>query len=102
MSDPCPAAQNAELSDDERFSYNAAFESKMMKLKVNALQAKESSEEKAATDEAVVQGRTQEIDAALVRIMKARKRLAHSELLAEVFQQLRFQPQVGRCCPVAR
>lgn len=34
------------------------------------------------------------IDAAIVRIMKARRRLSHNDLINEVFHQLRyFQPQ---------
>ena len=42
------------------------------------------------TTERVFQDRQYQIDAAIVRTMKARKTLTHSLLVSELFQQLRF------------
>ena len=56
---------------------------------------KESSvEETDAVTSAVEEDRRHQIEAALVRIMKARRRLSHTDLVAEATRQLsvRFQP----------
>lgn len=44
-----------------------------------------------AEDGKISEQRNHEIDCALVRIMKARKRLSHNDLIAEVTNQLRFR-----------
>ena len=49
-----------------------------------------------ATHEKVVQDRVYQLDATLVRIMKARKTLTHSQLVAEALAQLRFPAKVMR------
>lgn len=47
-------------------------------------------EENSSTTERVVQDRHYQIDAAIVRIMKTRKTLAHTQLLTEIYSQLKF------------
>jgi len=42
------------------------------------------------TTESVFQDRQYQIDAAIVRIMKTRKQLSHTLLMAELYKQLRF------------
>lgn len=42
------------------------------------------------TEERVFQDRQYQIDAAIVRIMKTRRKLPHNALVAEVFEHLRF------------
>jgi len=51
---------------------------------------KETSEENQKTTQNVFQDRQYQVDAAVVRIMKTRKQLDHSVLIAEVFKQLKF------------
>nr|GMD87929.1 cullin-4-like [Ipomoea batatas] len=58
--------------------------------KVNAIQMKETVEENTSTTERVFQDRQYQVDAAIVRIMKTRKVLSHTLLIAELFQQLKF------------
>ena len=53
-------------------------------------------EEQKKTEDTVFKDRQYQIDAAIVRIMKARKTLTHQLLLAELFQQLKFQVKVCR------
>ena len=53
-------------------------------------------EENQATNKRVFQDRQYQVDAAIVRIMKMRKTLAHNLLIAECFEQLRFPIKV--CC----
>jgi cullin-4 len=51
---------------------------------------KETEAEHKETEEQVSQDRQYQIDAAIVRIMKTRKSLAHNLLLSELINQLRF------------
>jgi len=84
------ANKGSDVADDERFEFNSRFKAKLIRLKINAIQMKETKEEKAATDEHVFRNRQYQIDAAIVRIMKTRKVLPHQQLISEVFSQLRF------------
>lgn len=51
-------------------------------------------QEQIATTEQVFQDRQYQIDAAIVRIMKMRKSLAHNLLISEIYGQLRFPVKV--------
>jgi hypothetical protein len=42
----------------------------------------------------VFQDRQYQVDAAIVRIMKTRKTLTHSQLISELYQQLKFPVKV--------
>ena len=48
------------------------------------------AEEQVKTEESVMKDRQYQIDAAIVRIMKARKVLSGKELRDELFKQLKF------------
>ena len=90
-----------EVRDGDTFSFNADFESPRIRIKINAIQLKETRAEVEETHERVAADRVYQVDAALVRIMKARKTLTHQALLAEAFAQLRFPAKV-RCRGAAR
>ena len=47
-----------------------------------------------STTERVFQDRQYQVDAAIVRIMKMRKTLTHNQLIAELYNQLKFPIQV--------
>eukprot|EP00897_Mesotaenium_endlicherianum_P001162 jgi/Mesen1/11046/ME000099S10492 len=79
-----------EVDDDDVFSFNEDFSAPLFRIKVNAIQLKETVEENASTTERVFQDRQYQIDAAIVRIMKTRKVLSHTLLITELFQQLKF------------
>jgi len=85
-----PKSRDIDMKNDT-FSFNADFTHKLTRIKINSIQLKETSKEKEATMERVFQERQYLVDAAVVRIMKARKRLSHNLLLTEVFSQIRFQ-----------
>ena len=92
QSKPNPRAEAAlagRVKDEDEFSFNASFRSKQLRIRVNQLQLRESREERSATSQRVAEARQFQMDAALVRIMKARKSLRHEQLVAECVAQLR-------------
>ncbi|KAJ6770090.1 CULLIN [Salix purpurea] len=72
------------------FLFNEGFTAPLYRIKVNAIQMKETVEENTSTTERVFQHRQYQVDAAIVRIMKTRKVLSHTLLITELFQQLKF------------
>ncbi|XP_031123798.1 cullin-4-like isoform X2 [Ipomoea triloba] len=79
-----------DVEDDDTFVFNDQFTAPLYRIKVNAIQMKETVEENTSTTERVFQDRQYQVDAAIVRIMKTRKVLSHTLLIAELFQQLKF------------
>eukprot|EP01062_Namystynia_karyoxenos_P070765 TRINITY_DN66136_c0_g1_i1.p1 TRINITY_DN66136_c0_g1~~TRINITY_DN66136_c0_g1_i1.p1 ORF type:complete len:829 (+),score=325.05 TRINITY_DN66136_c0_g1_i1:100-2487(+) len=87
----------AEGTDDQAASLrgraigiNPDFQPPMRKLQLHTVQPREvASAEDTATVKAVAEDRRYAIQAAIVRIMKSRKSLAHSLLIAEVTEQLK-------------
>ncbi|UJR09956.1 hypothetical protein I4U23_014180 [Adineta vaga] len=79
-----------EINPDDQFTLNTSFEHKLIRIKINQVQLKETPEENTSTTQRVVQDRHYQIDAAVVRIMKTRKTLPHAQLMSEVFAQLKF------------
>ena len=86
-----PAVKSVKPTDV--ISYNAEFKSKMARLKINQLQLRETKKEVAETEEWVVKERQFKVDAAIVRIMKSRQTLSHSQLVSSVVQALPFEVQ---------
>jgi cullin 3 len=90
-----------ELLDTDKFFYNAAFTSKFVKIKIAAVVAGanklENDDERKETRKRIDDERGHAIEAAIVRIMKQRKELTHTELITEAIQQLsqRFQPDLN-------
>lgn len=84
-----------KVNPSDVFYFNKAFVHKQTRIKVNAIQMKETVEENAATTEKVFQERNCQIDAALVRIMKTRKQLDHTGVIAEIYNHLRFPCNSG-------
>jgi cullin-4 len=78
------------VSDQDIFVFNASFSSNQHRIKITNIQVKETSEEREKTHEAVSQDRLYLIDAAIVRIMKARKSMDHRTLVGEVMTQIKF------------
>ncbi|XP_074598196.1 cullin 3 isoform X2 [Brevipalpus obovatus] len=84
-----------EIEPNNLFSVNDSFTSKLHRVKIQAVTAKgESEPERKETRSKVDEDRKHEIEAAIVRIMKARKRMNHANLVTEVTEQLRqrFMP----------
>eukprot|EP00956_Cyclotella_meneghiniana_P007079 scaffold9620_cov70-Cyclotella_meneghiniana.AAC.2 len=74
----------------DRFLFNASFTSNQRRIRITNISMKETAQERSETHESVVKDRLYLIDAAVVRIMKARKTIDHRDLIGEVMSQLKF------------
>lgn len=88
-------AKSKDMEPSNVFVVNDAFFSKLHRVKIQTVASKgESEPERSDMRSKVDEDRKHEIEAAIVRIMKARKRLQHNVLVTEVTEQLksRFLP----------
>lgn len=83
--------KSKEIENGHVFTVNDQFTSRLHRVKIQTVAAKqgESDPERKETRQKVDDDRKHEIEAAIVRIMKSRKRMQHNVLVAEVTQQLR-------------
>ncbi|TYZ59067.1 hypothetical protein PybrP1_012610 [[Pythium] brassicae (nom. inval.)] len=73
------------IAPTDHFAVNATFASPMRKLRIPMASLEESHSQKNVEED-----RSIAIEAAIVRIMKARKTLQHQQLISEVLSQLAF------------
>lgn len=83
-----------DINKTDTFTFNKGFWDPKFKVKINQIQLKETKEENKATHERVAQDRRFETQAAIVRIMKSRKRMGHGELYAEVIEHTKKRGKV--------
>ncbi|RKF80571.1 Cullin-4A [Golovinomyces cichoracearum] len=76
-----------EINQTDTFTVNLNFTDPKYKIKINQIQLKETKEENQKVHEKVLQDRQYETQAAIVRIMKSRKTMTHSNLISEVIEQ---------------
>ncbi|GJD09260.1 Cullin-3A [Galdieria sulphuraria] len=92
----CKEPKGKEVLDTDMFSFHSKFTCKLVRIKVSNIMAeKETEEEKRETQGRVDDDRKPQIEAAIVRIMKARRYLDHNNLVSEVISQLQthFVPE---------
>ncbi|KAI7748694.1 hypothetical protein M8C21_000343 [Ambrosia artemisiifolia] len=78
-----------DIGEDDVFSVNDKFSSKFFKVRIGTVVAqKETEPEKHETRQRVEEDRKPQIEAAIVRIMKARRVLDHNNVITEVIKQL--------------
>jgi cullin 3 len=85
------------VADDDLFRVNESFVTPMTRFKIPMIAATEDDEQRQDTMLKIAQQRSPTIDAAIVRIMKMRKRMPHNDLITETVRQLssRFVPDVS-------
>ncbi|GMT04619.1 hypothetical protein PENTCL1PPCAC_26793, partial [Pristionchus entomophagus] len=84
-----------EIEDQDEFSVNDLYTSKLTRIRIQNITNKSETEpERKETRNKIDEDRKHEVEAAIVRIMKARKSLQHNDLVVEVTEQLqsRFKP----------
>ncbi|KAJ0043707.1 hypothetical protein Pint_19239 [Pistacia integerrima] len=84
-----------DIAEDDAFFFNDKFTSKFVKVKIGTVVAQRETEpENQETRQRVEEDRKPQIEAAVVRIMKARRVLDHNNIVTEVTKQLqsRFLP----------
>lgn len=79
--------KGAEVNPTDTFTLNEGFKDEKFRIKVNQIQLKETKEENKETHERVAQDRQYETQAAIIRIMKARKTIKHVELIQQTIEQ---------------
>jgi len=91
----CRKGHGKDIENADEFWVNDGFTSKLTRVKIQMVSGRgETEPERRETRSKVDEDRKHEVEAAIVRVMKARKRLAHNSLIAEVTTQLkaRFTP----------
>uniref|UniRef100_A0A3Q4ARL0 Cullin family profile domain-containing protein n=1 Tax=Mola mola TaxID=94237 RepID=A0A3Q4ARL0_MOLML len=90
-------SQKEEIETESTFSLNMSFTSKRTKFKITTSMQKDTPQEMEQTRSAVDEDRKMYLQAAIVRIMKARKMLRHNALIQEVINQskARFNPSIS-------
>ena len=87
----------AVFDADHTFKINDKYTSKMFKVKIPLMKMQaQAKQEETERDIEIENQRRHQIDAACVRIMKARKTLGNQQLVSEIVTQLssRFQPKI--------
>eukprot|EP00930_Biecheleria_cincta_P083797 TRINITY_DN73307_c0_g1_i1.p1 TRINITY_DN73307_c0_g1~~TRINITY_DN73307_c0_g1_i1.p1 ORF type:complete len:788 (-),score=149.67 TRINITY_DN73307_c0_g1_i1:19-2109(-) len=78
------------VAGTDTFEYNASFNNKLYRVFVSQISPKEQVEEESRVERKVAEDRQHEIDARIVRLMKAKRHLEHQQLLTAVFAALHF------------
>ncbi|KAJ6141540.1 cullin-3 [Penicillium chermesinum] len=90
-----------EVKPTDKFSFNNEFSSPFIKVRIGVVSGGankvENQDQRKSTEKKMAEERAGTIEAAIVRIMKQRKTLTHTQLITEVLSQLssRFVPDVN-------
>ncbi|OZJ05319.1 hypothetical protein BZG36_01568 [Bifiguratus adelaidae] len=87
--------KSRDVNPDDKFYFNADFTCPLARIKIQQIASRvETDSERRVTQDKVDEERKHQTEAAIVRIMKDRKRMDHNNLIAEVTKQLtpRFVP----------
>lgn len=85
------SSKGREIGDKDKFQINAAYTSPKLRIKINQIQLKETKQENTETHERVERDRNFETQAAIIRIMKSRKKIRGVELIQQVIEQTKIR-----------
>ncbi|KAI0761642.1 Cullin-domain-containing protein [Trametes elegans] len=90
-----PAGKDVNPTDV--FHFNADFTDPRYQVHINSIQSKETAEETKRTQTSIEADRKHALDAAIVRVMKARKELSYEQLKTATIEAVRkhFVPEVA-------
>ncbi|PWO00002.1 Cullin-domain-containing protein [Tilletiopsis washingtonensis] len=88
--------QGKDVNDSDEFVVNPSLKNERGRIRINQIQMAETAEEQTSTRERVMFDRNMLLDAAVVRIMKAKQTLPHNLLVQDVVGATkdRFAPDV--------
>ncbi|QRV88795.1 cullin family [Ceratobasidium sp. AG-Ba] len=86
-----------EIALEDEFKWNSEFTDTKRNLRIQSIQQQTTMEETQEAEKDIVEGRSHVIDAAIVRIMKAKKTLTYEQLKTETIEALKkhFLPTVA-------
>ncbi|CAD6885239.1 unnamed protein product [Tilletia controversa] len=90
--------QGKDVDETDEFHVNEGWKNERHRIRINQIQMKETEEEAQETEARVLVDRELVLQAAAVRILKAKKEIRHNDLVNEVIEQVknRFAVDVGR------
>ncbi|KAI6018883.1 Cullin family-domain-containing protein [Pisolithus marmoratus] len=86
-----------DIDETDVFYFNSEFTDLGVKVHINSIQAKETPEESTRTQSHIDSDRKHYLDAAIVRIMKAKKELTYEQLKTQTVESVKshFVPEVN-------
>jgi hypothetical protein len=84
-----PQKPRADVHDEDWFTINNEFSSPLKKIKISSIAKSDTKDDSEKIIEDVSQDRLYLLDAILVRVMKARKTMMHSDLIPLVLEHAR-------------
>lgn len=86
-----------DVDETDVFYFNSEFTDPRAKVHINSIQAKETPEESTRTQSHIDSDRKHYLDAAIVRIMKAKKELTYEQLKTQTIEAVKshFVPEVS-------
>ena len=81
--------QGRDVDDSDSFTVNEALKNERRRIRINQIQMKDTPEEQKTTEQRVFLDREIILQAAAMRVLKARKTIRHAELQTEVVNQIR-------------
>lgn len=82
-----------DIVKGEKFSFNTKFKNNNHKIKIYEVRLVETVQENEKINALIENDRKHQLDAIIVRCMKTRKTMIHSELMAEVIRQAKYDPE---------
>ncbi|KAI5807119.1 Cullin family-domain-containing protein [Geopyxis carbonaria] len=83
--------KDREVTPNDKFQVNQSFTDPKFRVKVNQIQLKETKKEQTETHERVARDRQYETQAAIIRIMKSRKKIRHVDLVQQAIDQTKYR-----------